>query len=146
MGKIISWHHLKQYLSFFDHISFLYRKKEVDQIVKYLDLNLEISFSIQINISREPQKSGLLIEELDAFYLYAKERGLTINSIMAIPMKNASTKDNMKELIGIKSKYDLSYISYGMSDDYLDALKYGSDQVRIGSKIFGKMTWYVCYY
>ena len=26
----------------------------------------------------------------------------------------------------------------GMSDDYLNALKYGSTYLRIGSKIFGK--------
>ena len=38
----------------------------------------------------------------------------------------------------ISIKYNISQISMGMSNDYLDALNYKSTYLRIGSKIFGE--------
>jgi uncharacterized pyridoxal phosphate-containing UPF0001 family protein len=45
----------------------------------------------------------------------------------------------MKELFDYyKDKCDdFKYLSMGMSDDYLEAIKYGSNMIRIGTKIFG---------
>jgi len=40
----------------------------------------------------------------------------------------------MKDL---SDKYNLSELSMGMSDDYLNACKYKSTFLRIGTKIFG---------
>ena len=40
----------------------------------------------------------------------------------------------------ITIKLGLSELSMGMSSDYLEAIKFGSTFVRIGSKIFGKRT------
>jgi len=129
---------IKGCVTFFDHISTLSRFKEVDKIKKYLSLNPKITFSIQINISEEPQKSGILLDEFEALYEYALKNGLVVNSVMAIPEKNASAEIYINQLKIIKSTYHLAYISYGTSHDYIEALQYGSDQVRIGSAIFGK--------
>ena len=41
----------------------------------------------------------------------------------------------MKEL---KTKYNLSLLSMGMTSDYKIAIEEGTDIVRIGTKIFGK--------
>jgi len=41
----------------------------------------------------------------------------------------------MKNMI---NKVDLKELSMGMSNDYLEALKFESTYLRIGSKIFGK--------
>ena len=40
----------------------------------------------------------------------------------------------------LKSIVNLNELSMGMSNDYLEAIKYGSTYVRIGSKIFGMRT------
>ena len=37
----------------------------------------------------------------------------------------------------LNKQLGLQELSLGMSNDYLDAIKYGSTYVRIGSKIFG---------
>ena len=38
----------------------------------------------------------------------------------------------------LNKKIGLKELSMGMSDDYLNAIKYGSTFVRIGSDIFGQ--------
>ena len=40
----------------------------------------------------------------------------------------------------LNNKIELLELSMGMSEDYIEALDYGSTFLRIGSKIFGKRT------
>ena len=50
-----------------------------------------------------------------------------------------SNKSNINEKMQNLSKaLNLNEISMGMSDDYLEAIKFSSTYIRIGSKIFGK--------
>ena len=41
-------------------------------------------------------------------------------------------------MLNINEKLNLKEISMGMSNDYLNAIKYKSTFVRIGTKIFGE--------
>ena len=46
----------------------------------------------------------------------------------------------IKELLSLNNKIKLPEISMGMTNDYLDALEYGSTYLRIGTGIFGRRT------
>lgn len=129
---------IKEVVLFFDHISTLSRKKEVDKIVQYLPKDKAITFSIQVNLSQEPQKSGVPLADFESLYHYACGKGLEINGVMCLPEKGAIAEKYVTILKALKKKFNLETISYGMSADYLEAIKDGTDQVRLGSAIFGE--------
>ena len=45
---------------------------------------------------------------------------------------------NFKEMKDIFDQTGLYILSMGMSSDYIEAIKQGSNMVRIGTKIFGE--------
>ena len=59
---------------------------------------------------------------------------------MCLPPFDKDTKNFFIEMEQINNQLKFKELSMGMSNDYLLALKNGSNLVRIGSKIFGKRT------
>ena len=106
-----------------------------------------INICIQINISQEDTKSGLLLDDLDNFADELKTYdNLKIRGLMAIPSNSLSDEKLTIEFNLLRDKYEvmkkkylsMDTLSMGMSNDYLLAIKNGSNLVRIGSKIFGR--------
>ena len=105
---------------------------------------------IEVNIGREPQKSGILPEQLDEVLDFAANTaGIQVLGLMAIPPisniseKNCNYFDIMFKLfVDMRAKkYDnvsVRLLSMGMSDSYIDAIRAGSNMVRIGSALFGQ--------
>ena len=56
---------------------------------------------------------------------------------MCLPPKNISDEIYFSEMFNLSKKTKLIDLSMGMSNDYLNAIKYRSTFLRIGSKIFG---------
>ena len=56
---------------------------------------------------------------------------------MCLPPKNISDEIYFSEMFNLSRKIKLTDLSMGMSSDYLNAIKYRSTFLRIGSKIFG---------
>ena len=99
----------------------------------------KIKIFIQVNIGNENQKSGIDVDQLNEFYLTCtKELNLNIIGLMCLPPNNENTLFYFSEIRNLTEKLDLRELSLGMSNDYIDAIDYGSTYVRIGSKIFGK--------
>ena len=104
---------------------------------------------IEVNIGREPQKSGVLPEQIDDILGAASQiKGVNVLGLMTVPPiyekneKNCYYFDAIYQLFidMSKKKYDnvnMKYLSMGMSDSYVDAIKAGSNMVRVGSAIFG---------
>ncbi|RWR01666.1 hypothetical protein ED28_11595 [[Pantoea] beijingensis] len=101
---------------------------------------------IQINISDENSKSGIMLAALPEL---AKDvallPGLRLRGLMAIPAPEASYErqlsvcQKMAEALA-QLKQDYPYVdtlSLGMSDDMEAAIAAGSTMVRIGTAIFG---------
>ena len=92
---------------------------------------------IKINLGKENQKNGIEVEKLSEFYSKCINIDLNIIGIMCLPPYDEDPKpyfSKMRELSANK-KWALSM---GMSSDYVDALEFKSDFLRIGSNIFGK--------
>jgi len=122
----------------------------VEQIGKRaVSLGIVQDVLIEVNIGREPQKSGILPEQMDEILgLSAKTGGIMVTGLMSVPPvndefgKSCNYFDAMFQLfVDIsKKKYDnvsMRFLSMGMSDSYIDAIRAGSNMVRIGSAIFG---------
>ncbi|WP_392565426.1 YggS family pyridoxal phosphate-dependent enzyme [Utexia brackfieldae] len=101
---------------------------------------------IQINISQEQSKSGIMAEQLFALAAQiAPLPQLKLRGLMAIPAPESAPAQQlavfkqMQLLFSqLKQIYpDVDTLSMGMSDDMASAIAAGSTLVRIGSTIFG---------
>ena len=92
---------------------------------------------IQVNIGNESQKNGIHVSKLGEFYNYCKELSLNIVGIMCIPPIDEDPEISFLRMNYLKKKMNFKELSMGMSADYLDAIKYNSTFLRIGSNIFG---------
>ena len=101
--------------------------------------NVKRKYFIQINTGNEPQKSGVMLAEADAFISKCVESyNLNIVGLMCIPPLNEDPKIHFMTLADMSKKFNLPLLSMGMSDDYEIALKCGATHIRIGTKIFGE--------
>ena len=103
-----------------------------------IDLKHKVKIFIQVNIGKENQKSGINVENLENFYQFCLSIGLNVVGIMCIPPIDKNPEKYFGEMKILKDKLKLKELSMGMSDDYLEAIKYSATYVRIGSSIFGK--------
>ena len=56
---------------------------------------------------------------------------------MCLPPINKNVESYFAKMLNLRNTVDLSDLSMGMSEDYLNALNYQANYLRIGSKIFG---------
>jgi len=131
---------VKYVLPLFDFIHSLDNLKLAEKISNEQDKqNLKIKIFIQVNVGKEPQKSGLPTEELDEFYnICTRKLNLNIIGLMCLPPKEDDKKIYFEEMQFHKNRLKLSELSMGMSEDYIQAYTFGATYLRIGSKIFGK--------
>ena len=110
-------------------------KKISDEQIKQ---NIKPKLFIQVNIGNETQKNGIHIEKLDEFYKYCKKLDLNVVGLMCLPPINDDPEISFLRMNYLKKKMNFKELSMGMSSDYLDAIKYNSTYLRIGSAIFGQ--------
>lgn len=107
----------------FSHLETTYKKK--------------INYFVQVNVGEESQKSGISISLVSEFINYCKnDLKLNILGLMCLPPKYQSSEPYFLKLKELNNSNKLKYLSMGMSDDFKDAIKFGSNFVRIGSAIF----------
>ena len=103
---------------------------------------------LEVNIGGEEAKSGFAPEAIaDAAARAGDLRHVRLRGLMTIPPAGASREENMAYLqkvhalyVDINQKmYDnkLDCLSMGMSGDFADAIRAGSNIVRVGTAIFG---------
>ena len=138
IGKLQS-NKAKDAVKLFDYIHSLDNQKLADTLARHqLNLNKKLKYFIQVNIGNEIQKSGIPVNELDAFYNYCiNEIKLEIIGLMIIPPNDNKPEKYFKSLNELNKSLELKNLSMGMSADYIEAVKHGSNYVRIGSSIFG---------
>ena len=106
---------------------------------------------VEINIGREESKGGILPENLNDF-MEAIDllQGIRFAGLMVIPPKTEDVCQSEKYFlesyqifldIQQKKSHNIGkplILSMGMSDSYEEAIRCGSDEVRIGSALFGR--------
>ena len=108
----------------------------------------QVSALVQVNIAKEPTKSGVFEEELEPLLeAVSVLRSVRVKGLMAIPPFAIDADDNrfhfarMKALFDKYRKYDpentFEFLSMGMSGDFEAAIEEGSNMVRIGTAVFG---------
>lgn len=101
---------------------------------------------IQVNISKEPQKAGVLPEDMMALgKVIANLPRLHLRGLMAIPKAEQTEEDlardfaNMQALLRqLHTRFQSAdTLSMGMSADLELAIAHGATMVRVGTDIFG---------
>jgi len=139
----ITWHfigHLqtnkvKDMINQIDYLHTLDRMSLVESIQKYAIK--PVKCMIQVNLTDEDQKSGILPVNLDQFLIEIKKYDkIELIGLMTIGKDNDDEKTDLafKSLDQLASKYQLPYRSMGMSNDYDLAIKHHATHLRIGRK------------
>jgi len=131
---------VKFVIPLFDYIHSLDNLKLAEKIfLEQKKINKYLKIFIQVNIGNEKQKSGINIADVNYFYNECISKfNLDIIGLMCIPPVDGDKEMYYKSIKNLNDSLGLSHLSMGMSDDYMDAIKFGSTYLRIGSNIFGK--------
>ena len=111
--------------------------------------NVVQNILLEINIGKEDSKSGFLADEI--FHVLEQLPNfphVRVRGLMAIPPICQAEGDNSRffqEICKLSvditaKKYDnvtMECLSMGMSDDFVDAIRWGSTMIRVGTAIFG---------
>ena len=126
-------------LPLFDYIHSLDSIKLAEKIsLEQKKKNFKPKIFIQINLGKENQKSGIDEDDLENFYQKCvTEYNLNIIGIMCLPPFDEDPIPFFKKMQNLSESLKLKEISMGMSNDYMDALKFKATFIRVGSKIFG---------
>ena len=92
---------------------------------------------VQVNIGDEEQKGGCAVADLPALLAEAKDAGLTIDGLMAIPPADIEPAPYFALLDELAERHGLPLRSMGMSGDYETAVMMGATHVRVGTALFG---------
>ena len=148
--KDIRWHfigHLqrnkaKQVISLIDCLHSLDSIELAKKINEYRNEPLDTFIEVSINL--EENKNGVPYYQVEEFIKEVlKYPKVNLVGLMMMAYKDSSNPYNefikLKELRdGLEKKIGISlpYLSMGMSDDYMDALKAGSTHIRLGRILF----------
>ena len=126
-------------LPLFDYIHSLDSIKLAEKIsLEQKKKNFKPKIFIQINLGKENQKSGIDEDDLENFYQKCvTEYNLNIIGIMCLPPFDEDPIPFFKKMQNLSASLKLKEISMGMSNDYMDALRFKATYIRVGSKIFG---------
>ena len=103
------------------------------------ELNKKVKLFIQVNLAEEPQKSGIMFNDLNNFYNYCtKDLSLNVIGLMCMPPVDSNSQEYFKKLKKAAQQLNLEDLSMGMSSDYEQAILSGSTYLRLGTTILGE--------
>ena len=146
----VTWHfigHLqrnkaKEVINKIDYLHSLDSLKLADEIEKYREKPLPTFVEVSINL--EENKNGVPYYELEGFIKsLLKYKKIKLVGLMMMTIKVSEDKENQfAKLVELKKKIEsnlnikIPYLSMGMSEDYLEAIKEGSTHIRLGRILF----------
>ncbi len=153
IDKNVNWHFIgplqsnkaKIIAKYADWIHTIDRKKIADKINdECKKINKVINACIQINISKEPTKSGISPEDMMVFAKYVDSmENINLKGIMVLPSLGEKNRKQMQASKLLHEKLisafpDAKYLSMGTTNDFETAIVSGSNMIRVGELIFGK--------
>jgi hypothetical protein len=129
----------KRAVQLFDVIETVDRIKIAKALAREMDAqNIYPECYIQVNTGEEPQKTGVLPADVDAFIKQCcVELKLPIVGLMCIPPAEDNPSLHFGLLSEMAKRNGLHKLSMGMSSDFETAVEFGATSVRVGTAIFG---------
>ena len=126
-------------VTLFDVIQSVDRDKLAAALAKEMDrTGRRPTCYIQVNTGEEPQKAGVLPNDVDAFVASCREtHRLPVVGLMCIPPVDEEPALHFALLAKMAARNGLAKVSMGMSADYETAVRLGATHVRVGTALFG---------
>ena len=125
-------------VALFDYIHSLDRPSLLKALAKEMDRqDRRIPCFVQVNIGEEAQKGGCEIAAVHELVEQARQAGLNIAGLMAIPPDDSNPAPYFALLAKLARDQGLAGLSMGMSEDFESAVKLGATHVRVGTALFG---------
>lgn len=125
-------------VALFDVIQSVDRPSLIAALAKAMaQQNRHLPYLLQINIGEEPQKGGCALADVPKLLAQAKNAGLSMIGVMAIPPAGLDPAPFFALLHKIGRSHGLQHCSMGMSGDFETAIQTGSTMVRVGTALFG---------
>jgi pyridoxal phosphate enzyme (YggS family) len=105
---------------------------------------------IEVNSGREPQKSGVLPEDVEPLITEISDlRNIKVMGLMTMGPRFGNPQDSRPYFVETRRTFEkikglelpnveMRYLSMGMTNSYKVALEEGANIIRIGAKIFGE--------
>ncbi|MDP7186021.1 MAG: YggS family pyridoxal phosphate-dependent enzyme [Paracoccaceae bacterium] len=128
----------RQAFELFDVIHSVDRPKIAKAIARLADeMGHCPNLFVQVNTGEEPQKAGVMPDDLDGFVAECRALGLPVIGLMCIPPVDEEPSLHFALLAKMAKRNGLEGLSMGMSGDFEKAVAQGATHVRVGSAIFG---------
>ncbi|KPA21186.1 hypothetical protein shim_26510 [Shimia sp. SK013] len=129
----------RQAIELFDVIHSLDRPKLAKTLARLAqEMGTCPDLFVQVNTGEEPQKAGVLPQDLDGFVAECRALELPIVGLMCIPPVDEEASLHFALLAKMAARNGLDGLSMGMSGDFERAVALGATHVRVGSAIFGE--------
>ena len=116
------------------------------ELAKIIDKTRETPLDtfIEVSINLEENKNGVPYYEMDSFMREVlKYKNIRIVGLMMMAFKSSEDAyDEFKKLADLRDQLEkdfnieIPYLSMGMSDDYLEAIKAGATHIRLGRILY----------
>ena len=139
VGKLQS-NKVKKAIKLFDYIHSLDNDRLALKLSHHeKELNKKVKLFIQVNLADEPQKSGIMFNDLKFFFNYCtQDLLLNVIGLMCMPPVNSNSQEYFKKLEKAAKQLNVKDLSMGMSSDYEQAILSGSTYLRLGTAIMGE--------
>ena len=118
------------------------------ELAKILNDNLDkpLNCFVEVSINNEETKNGVKVDDLNNFI--TKLQGFSnikVVGLMMMAVKNSQEDfleeqfkkiEQLREKISKELNIELPYLSMGMSDDYLIAIKHNATHIRLGRILY----------
>jgi len=129
----------KEAVALFDVIPSVDRPSLIEALGRAMDsAELRRDCFIQVNIGEEAQKGGCATDDLPAILTRARDAGLPVIGLMAVPPVEVEPAPYFALLAKLAGRHGLAGLSMGMSSDFETAVMLGATHVRVGTALFGK--------
>jgi pyridoxal phosphate enzyme (YggS family) len=160
VGKRVKWHFIgtlqkhnvrRNVLEIFDMIETIDSldiAREIDK--RCAQIGKIMPILIEVNSGREPQKSGVLPEDVERLVRRITSLGnIKMMGLMTMGPRFGNPEDSRPYFVETRKIFDkikelglpnveMRYLSMGMTNSYKVALEEGANIIRIGTRIFGE--------
>ena len=129
----------KEAVALFDLIHSVDRPSLIEALARAMDgAGRRPDCFVQVNIGEEAQKGGCAIDDLPALLAQARDAGLPVIGLMAVPPAETEPAPYFALLAKLARRHGLAGLSMGMSSDFETAVMLGATHVRVGTALFGE--------
>ena len=126
---------VRQVLPYVRYIQTVASDSVLAQLERHADPEAEVM--VEVNVAREPGKSGIEPGELPAFLERCPVRVVGLMTMPPLAHDPQDSRPHFRALRELAERHGLRELSMGTSQDYLVAVQEGATIVRLGTSLYG---------